>query len=325
MEMANNYLKDELDALIAKENVLLSFLDLGSVDGIWFWDIEHPENEWMSPRFWTTLGYDPAEKKHLSREWQKLINPDDLKVAIRNFELHCQDPSHPYDQIVRYQHKNGSTVWLRCRGFTIRNDAGKVVRMLGIHNNITEYKNAEMKVKSLNAELEKLSTLDSLTNLLNRREFFKQSEILFFTSGRLNVPISFLFIDIDSFKLINDSYGHSIGDDALVAVSNILSHMIKKPDIVCRYGGDELVVAVLNFDMQSAKKLANCIRNSVAEINAEFKVTVSIGISTLERDYKPLFSVNKETYKNLINQSDKAMYVAKQKGKNQVCHYNELC
>lgn len=322
--MADNYLKGELDLLIAQENVLLSFLDLGSVDGIWFWDIERPANEWMSPRFWITLGYAPEEKKHLSSEWQALINPDDLKVALNNFKLHCQNPSHPYDQIVRYQHKNGSTVWVRCRGFAIRDKTGKPLRMLGVHNNITEYKNAEMKVKLLNAELEKLSTLDSLTNLLNRREFFKQSENLFSTSERLSVPISFLFIDIDSFKSINDSYGHSIGDEALIAVSNIISGIIKKPDMVCRYGGDELAVAVLNFDTQSAKNLANCIRSSVAEIKADFQVTVSIGIATLERRDRSLLSVNKETFETLINQSDKAMYVAKQKGKNQVCHYNEL-
>ncbi|MCZ6802316.1 MAG: PAS domain-containing protein, partial [Nitrospirae bacterium] len=70
----------------------------------------------MSPRFWTILGYDPADKKDLVSEWQDLINPEDLQMVLSNFAKHCKDPNYPYDQVVRYRHKNGSTVWVRCRG-----------------------------------------------------------------------------------------------------------------------------------------------------------------------------------------------------------------
>ena len=101
----SHYLKEELYALISGTPAIFEFLQNGSLDGLWYWDLENPENEWLNARFWELLGYDAKEKKHLAKEWQDLINPDDLKLAIENLHKHCADPSHPYDQIVRYRHK----------------------------------------------------------------------------------------------------------------------------------------------------------------------------------------------------------------------------
>jgi len=142
-----NYLKKELYELLREDPMVFDFLQKGSLDGIWYWDLENPEQEWMSPEFWTTLGYDPKNKQHLASEWQDLIHPEDLKVAFENFRKHCADPNHPYDQIVRYRHANGSTVWVRCRGVAIRDDSGKPVRMLGAHNEITVQKEAEISLQ----------------------------------------------------------------------------------------------------------------------------------------------------------------------------------
>jgi len=138
-DMSNdNYLKAELDQRLQSDAALFDFLQAGSLDGVWYWDIEHPENEWMSPRFWELFGYDPATKKHLASEWQDMIHPDDLRIAIDNFHKHCADPTHPYDQIVRYKHRDGSTIWVRCRGLAIRDRNGKPIRMLGAHNDLTQ-------------------------------------------------------------------------------------------------------------------------------------------------------------------------------------------
>ncbi|MBM9606451.1 hybrid sensor histidine kinase/response regulator [Desulfopila inferna] len=147
MSSDGHYLKDELYNLIKTDSSIFEFLQKGSLDGIWYWDLEEPDNEWMSPQFWKTLGYDPQEKKHFASEWQELINQDDLNTAIANFQRHCDDPNHPYDQVVRYQHKNGSTIWVRCRGIAIRNESGKPVRMLGAHNELTQLKKAEEEVR----------------------------------------------------------------------------------------------------------------------------------------------------------------------------------
>jgi PAS domain S-box-containing protein len=150
MPTEKNYLEQELYNLIKTDDSIFTFIQEGSLDGIWYWDLEKPENEWMSPKFWTNFGYDPAEKKHLSSEWQNMIFPEDLKVATENFKKHCENPNHPYDQIVRYRKKDGGTAWVRCRGIAIRDKNGKPVRMLGAHNDITELKASAMQIEELN-------------------------------------------------------------------------------------------------------------------------------------------------------------------------------
>jgi PAS domain S-box-containing protein len=147
------YLQRELEERVRQGQGIFRFLREAVLDGIWYWDLEHPEFEWMSPEFWRLFGYDPATKKHLASEWQDMIHPDDLAVALENFEKHCADPSHPYDQIVRYRHRDGSTVWVRCRGMAIRNDAGKPVRMLGAHTDVTALKQAEIALRKMAEEL----------------------------------------------------------------------------------------------------------------------------------------------------------------------------
>ena len=98
------------------------------------------------------------KKKNLAKEWQGLINPDDLKVAIENFQKHCADPYHPYDQIVRYRHKNGKTIWVRCRGIAIRDEQGKAIRMLGAHNNLTNQMELEESLWQSNVQLTELNS-----------------------------------------------------------------------------------------------------------------------------------------------------------------------
>ncbi|MBX2881719.1 MAG: PAS domain-containing protein [Granulosicoccus sp.] len=164
MQSESNYLKSELYNLIREDSAIFDFLQSGSLDGMWYWDLDNPSEGWMSERFWTTLGYDPELMPHKSDAWQNIIDPGDLELAFANFKKHCDDPSHPYDQIVRYRHKNGSTVWIRCRGLAIRNDQGTPIRMLGAHTDITAIKEAEAqlaeqktKLKAANAELTNFS------------------------------------------------------------------------------------------------------------------------------------------------------------------------
>ncbi|MEC4088034.1 response regulator [Pseudoalteromonas rubra] len=138
-------LEKELYERIKNDHALFEFVQESSLDGIWFWDLENPEEEWMSDKLWRTLGYDPDTKTHNISEWQSIINQDDLAKAMENFNRHAEDPANPYDQIVRYQHANGSTVWIRCRGMILRNDQGEPIRMLGAHTDVTKVKESEQQ------------------------------------------------------------------------------------------------------------------------------------------------------------------------------------
>lgn len=132
------YLKTELYGLVGSNPAIFDFLQNGSLDGIWFWDVTSPAEEWMSPRFKEVFGYTDAEVTNSAAWWQENIHPDDLPTALAHFKKHLADPGHPYDQVVRYSHKNGSTVWVRCRGLAIRDESGKPLRMLGAHTDVTE-------------------------------------------------------------------------------------------------------------------------------------------------------------------------------------------
>ncbi|MEL7130802.1 MAG: ATP-binding protein [Pseudomonadota bacterium] len=148
-----HYLKRELYDLIKADDAIFDFLQTSSLDGLWYWDLEQPEHEWMSEGFWQLFGVDPATKAHRASEWQDLIHPDDLKNALDNFHKHLADPNHPYDQIVRYRHAKGHMVTVRCRGLAIRDNTGKAIRLLGAHNDLTALKQHEEKLAASNASL----------------------------------------------------------------------------------------------------------------------------------------------------------------------------
>ena len=185
MSEDRHYLERELYELIQRDESIFDFLQLGSLDGLWYWDIEAPENEWLSPRFWEVLGFDPSARRHLAAEWQDLIFGDDLQVALSNFRKHCENPSHPYDQVVRYRHKDGSTVWIRCRGIAIRDEAGNPVRMLGAHTDLTAQKTAEetlqrrtLELEAANEKLEKaLEEVTRLSDRLHAENIYLRDEI----------------------------------------------------------------------------------------------------------------------------------------------------
>jgi PAS domain S-box-containing protein len=142
----NHYLKKELYDLVKADNTIFDFIQESSLDGIWYWDLDKPEEEWMSPKFWSVLGYDYKDMPHKPSAWQHIINADDFKLANELIIKHFENPEIPFDKTIRYTHKNGSIVWIRCRGLAIRDKDGKPIRMLGSHQNITEYKKNEQKL-----------------------------------------------------------------------------------------------------------------------------------------------------------------------------------
>ena len=153
MSEEEHYLKKELYELVRSDPAIFEFLQAGSLDGIWYWDVERQDQEWMSPRFKELFGYRDDEIPNTSEWWQANIFPEDRDVALDNFGKHLADPNHPYDQIVRYRHRDGSSVWVRCRGLAVRNERGEPIRLLGCHTDVTALKRAEEDLRRQAAEL----------------------------------------------------------------------------------------------------------------------------------------------------------------------------
>lgn len=325
-----HYLKVEFDELLATDDSIFDFIEKNSLDGLWYWDLVHPENEYMSERFWRVLGYDPASKKHLVEEWQGIINPDDLAAAVENFEKHCADPNYPYDQLVRYRHANGSTVWIRCRGVAIRDSHGTPIRMLGTHNDVTAVmslrdKNQEIEsIKAVNRKLQQAARLDGFTDTLNRQGLILDFPGTVALAAEFEQDLSFAIIDIDNFKSVNDTHGHVAGDKMLMYVAKTAKALALEKDVVARLGGDEFAIVMPETNESQAKKAAKRICKAIAaEATAElgFEATVSIGFTTLKPDLKGLSSHGYPLEK-WLEAADRGLYAAKRKGRNCVVPYH---
>lgn len=160
----------------------------------------------------------------------------------------------------------------------------------------------------------KLSFTDELTGLDNRRAFDVKFPILCKDAARSKTFISALFIDIDHFKIFNDNYGHDAGDRTLQAVASVLQNVAKRPlDICCRWGGEEFLVLLPNTDRDGALQMAVHILEGVRRIHLQFgndspKISVSVGIATASIE-------EASQADDLVEKADRAMYAAKQSGR----------
>ncbi|UCS92018.1 PAS domain S-box protein [Echinicola marina] len=145
-----NYLETELKDLLKNDDTIFGFIKASALDGMWYWDLEKPENEWMDNRFWTTLGYEPDSFPKQALIWKNFIFKEDLDQIDKSLHRHLDDSNSPYDQIVRFLHKDGHTVWLRCWGKVIRDESGKPIRMFGAHIDLTELKTKEQILEHCN-------------------------------------------------------------------------------------------------------------------------------------------------------------------------------
>ncbi|MEN6391532.1 MAG: diguanylate cyclase [Syntrophomonas sp.] len=174
------------------------------------------------------------------------------------------------------------------------------------------------KIKRLNQQLERLSYLDDLTNLPNRRFFNDACKREWHRSIREQRPMALIMIDIDYFKGLNDSKGHQTGDACLIAVANTLNEALRRPyDLVTRYGGDEFIAIVPNADLAAVRALAETMRQNILNLSlvnpcSPFeKLTVSIGVTAAN----PSPNSSPE---ELFRTVDEALYRAKQGGRNQI-------
>lgn len=157
----------------------------------------------------------------------------------------------------------------------------------------------------------KLATTDILTDIKNRAAFDDYLNHTITTFKKTGRAITLVAIDVDNFKDINDTYGHLFGDSVLKNVADLLKSLIQSDDILARWGGDEFAI-ILNCDLVSSKKILHRIDESKKqnEVIERYNITLSIGMS----EYK-----DGDTADSLLSRADKALYKAKENGKNQIC------
>ena len=164
-------------------------------------------------------------------------------------------------------------------------------------------------------ELKELSITDSLTKVYNRRHFFETAQTLVSIAKRENNEISFLMIDIDHFKNVNDTYGHQVGDYVLIRLAEEIKNMIRDADLFARIGGEEFALLLHNTSLDGAKIIAEKIRSSMEKIDFNdnyitIDVTVSIGCASINNTIR--------TLEELYQDADKKLYIAKELGRNRV-------
>lgn len=163
--------------------------------------------------------------------------------------------------------------------------------------------------------MQELSITDSLTGLFSRRHFLDRFKEELRRSKKFKYRFSFLMLDIDRFKTFNDQYGHLVGDAILREVAKTTKETIRQVDFVARYGGEELCVILVETDKEQARFAAERIRRAIESkaikvYDEELRVTVSIGLA--------VFSDDGSTLEELIERADKALYIAKEEGRNKV-------
>ena len=208
------------------------------------------------------------------------------------------------------QLKNGLNIDFRIQKNLFYSNDGEILGYVGFMYDITTMKQREK-------ELEIMASTDSMTKLYNRRYFTEVGDGLLKLAKREKTTLSIIMLDIDDFKNVNDTYGHKIGDDVIISISNELKHISRDSDVVCRFGGEEFILLLPNTDINGAMIIANKIRKSIEnrkiplDDKNSINVTVSVGVSIVDVDK----DINLEPS---IKKADDALYRVKENGKNRV-------
>ncbi len=305
--------REQAEAALRESEQRYALSALGSNDGLWDWDL----SSWQiffSARWKAMLGYEEHEINHHLNEWFSRVHPDDFEHLKAEIEKHVEGKTPHLEAEYRVLHQKGNYLWMLCRGLAVRHEDGQAYRMAGSQTDITIRKAAE-------ARLWYDAKHDALTGLPNRAMIIEQLEQAIQRSKQTHSYLfAILFLDLDRFKLINDSWGHLVGDQLLIAVAERLQKCIRPMDMVARLGGDEFTILLDGIrDIQDPIHVSNRILESLVQpiILNKQKVftTASIGIAFNNGQY--------DKAEDLLRDADIAMYKAKENGRGQYKLFNE--
>jgi diguanylate cyclase (GGDEF)-like protein/PAS domain S-box-containing protein len=276
----------------------------GANDGVWDWDLKRNEINY-SPRWKAMLGFRENQIGKSPDEWLNRVHLDDLRRLWKNLGLHLKGETPFFECEYRIKDVYGKYVWILTRGLAVRDKEGKAYRMAGSQTDVTARKLAEerMAYGALH---------DTLTGLANRDFFMeKLSQRLDLAKHHPGSLFAVLFMDIDRFKVVNDSLGHAMGDQLLVGMSRRLQMCLRLEDTICRFGGDEFAVLLhevkdVNDAIRVSERFQARIKETAVLSSVSRTTSVSIGIV--------LFNEKYAQPQDILRDADTAMNRAKAKG-----------
>jgi diguanylate cyclase (GGDEF)-like protein/PAS domain S-box-containing protein len=244
------------------------------------------------------------------RDFRVLIHPDDRERYDEAFKrsLAMGETHFCEFRIVGY---DGQLRWLAARGNVVYGEAGTPARVIGVSQDVTERKRQEEEVRYL-------AYHDTLTGLPNRRLLDDRLRQAVFSAQRRDGRVAVLVIDLDRFKVVNDSLGHRAGDAVLREIANRLGNCVRKADTLARQGGDEFVIVIPDLVLETdcsvvAEKILRALEREIRVDGGSFTLGASIGIS--------LFPADAADGETMLRNADVAMYRAKEVGRNNYRFY----
>ncbi len=275
------------------------------------WDADFNLMRW-SERAHAMFGWTEAEVRTARMiEW-RFVHPDDILLVHNNLAPLIAGEVNASQQINRNLRADGSTIWCEWHNSALRDEAGKLVSILSFAQDVTERVSAEHR-------LHDMALHDPLTQLPNRLSIERALNASITRAKQVNRQVAVLFIDLDRFKNINDTLGHRVGDELLIALASRLRTAVNASDVVGRHGGDEFIVVLddvtgASASLETAKRLLAVLKPVFPIGEHALHVSASIGIA-----HFPDHGGDAET---LFRHADVAMYRAKADGRNRVHHFH---
>lgn len=284
----------------------------GSGDAVWDWKPSTGEFHY-SRRFVEMLGYTEDEFGNQVEQLFRIVHPDDELRFRDELQAYLGRNGGHFVSEVRLVCKDGSWKWMLGRGTVTRHDdAGVSSLMVGTFSDITLHKQHEK-------QLEHIAHYDALTGIPNRVLLADRLQQALAHTRREGSSLAVCYLDLDGFKLVNDSMGHEAGDTVLIEVTRRIKDTIRGDDTVARLGGDEFAVLLQGLDAAeectaSLNRLLEAISQPIKVRNMLFELSASIGVA--------LYPGDDHDADTLLRHADQAMYTAKQSGKNRFYLYD---
>lgn len=306
-------LRRVVEELRESESRLQLALQGGDI-GIFEWRMRE-RKVFVNDEWAPSLDFFDGPRELTSSEWIRIVHPEDRAVAVAAGERALDNATTSYTVEYRAQNKAGDWRWLQTHGTIVEyDDAGHPVRVCGTFRDITQQTQDREALRKVTAELQYQAVHDSMTGALNHGAVMEVLDREMERVRRDGGVVSLAFIDADHFKRINDSYGHPVGDEVLVALVERIRGALRPYDHLGRYGGEEFVVIAVGANALSSA-LHERIRETVAARPVQsaagpIPVTVSMGVAVFPGDVTD--------QPELVRQADRALYHAKATGRNRV-------